>query len=281
VSALVDVDRLGDSGQPPRIVDQPSLLSLTAPSLVGLAVRLRHLVAPSLPRSIGGTYCPTIGLPSCTFFASALAARRGIELRPVELPSDGALDGFTSYLATAEIGLADAGSLLVSSAHTTARLAPEWGHPGLDRSAIARPSVGEPWWNDVAFAGYRELVADRRFLIAGDWNTARWLDAEGVPTADGLEFFQRAADAGWADISLDAEGREGRSWYGSDNPHSYQPDHAFADAETAATLRSFAIVPWPVRALGLSDHAPLLFDLHLDVIEAPVAREAVLVTSDA
>ena len=212
------------------------------------------------------------------FFASALVARRGIELRPVELPVGGALDGFGAYLATAEIGLAGGGSLLVSSAHTSARLAPESGHPGLDRSAIARPSVGEPWWNDVAFAGYRELVVDRRFLIAGDWNTARWLDAEGVPTADGLEFFQRAADAGWVDISLDADGREGKSWYGSDNPRPYQPDHVFADRETAATLRTFAIEPWPVSALGLSDHAPLVFELELEVAVAPVAAEVELAT---
>ena len=142
--------------------------------------------------------------------------------------------------------MADGIPVFVSSVHTSARLAPERGHPGFDRAAIARPSVGEPWWNDVAFAAYRELLADRRFILAGDWNTSRWLNAEGVPTVAGAEFFARAEDAGWVELSLDADGREGKTWFGSNNPRTHQPDHVFADPKTAATLGSFAIEPWPV-----------------------------------
>jgi hypothetical protein len=84
-----------------------------------------------------------------------------------------------------------------------------------DRAAIARASVGVPWWNDVAFAGYRSLVEQRRFLIGGDWNTARYVDAEGVPSPAGAEFLDRAAAVGWVDLTLFGEGREGRTWYGS------------------------------------------------------------------
>jgi hypothetical protein len=83
-------------------------------------------------------------------------------------------------------------------------------------------------------------------------------DADGIPNPDGQEFFDRAAAAGSIELSLDPDGREGRTWYGSTNPRVSQLDHTFADAETAATLRSFRIDPYPVEVLGLSDHAPMI-----------------------
>ena len=137
--------------------------------------------------------------------------------------------------------------------------------PDNRREEIARPSVGVPWWNDVAFAGFRDLVDGRRFIIAGDWNTSRWADVDGIPTPAGAEFFARAAAAGWVELSLDSDGREGKTWYGSTNPRTHLPDHVFADAETAATLRSFRIDPYPVEAQGLSDHAPMILELDLEI----------------
>lgn len=205
------------------------------------------------------------------FFASALLTRPGTDLRPVALPVGGALEGLGSYLATAELVLPDGTSILVSSVHTPTRVAPESGHPGFDRTAIARTTVGEPWWNDVAFAGFRRFIGDRRFLIAGDWNTSRWVDEHGVATPAGAEFFDRAANAGWTEVSLDAEGHESKTWYGSTNPRTHQPDHAFTDAETAGLVRSFAIEPWPITALGLSDHAPLVLELDLNAMPPAVS----------
>ena len=201
-----------------------------------------------------------------SFWASALVARRRMGLRVFEPPAEGVLAKAGSYHAFAEVDLAAGGPLFVASVHTSAREAPVWGYrEHYRREEIARPSVGVPWWNDVAFAGFREVVDGRRFIIAGDWNTSRWVDAEGVPTPAGAEFFARAADAGWVELSLDADGREGKTWYGSTNPRTHQPDHLFADAETAATLRSFRIDPYPVEAHGLSDHAPLVLELDLEL----------------
>ncbi len=197
------------------------------------------------------------------FFATALVSRPTLRLRPVVPVPGGTIDRFGSYLATAELALDDGASMLVASVHTSAKVAWESSHPAFDSAAIARTTVGEPWWNDVAFAAYRELVAGRRFLIAGDWNTARWLDENGVPNPPGQEFFDRAGAAGWVDVSLDAEGREGRTWFGATNPRQYQPDHAFVDPVTAQLARSFRIEPWPVETLGLSDHAPLLIEIDL------------------
>jgi len=216
------------------------------------------------------------------FWASAIAARRGLPLRVVAPPSDGVLDKAGSYHAFAELDLASGDSMLLSSVHTSPHEAPPWGHRGYRRRAIARPSVGRPWWNDVAFAGFRELVEGRRFLLAGDWNTARWVDAAGVPEPAGAEFFDRAAKEGWVELSLDADGHEGNTWYGSRNPRTSQLDHVFADATTAGSLRSFRIDPYPVEGHGLSDHAPMILELDLEAAkpepvpaEDPALREAV------
>jgi len=209
------------------------------------------------------------------FWASAIVTRRGTPLLPVTLPPDGVIERAKSYHATADLELAGGERLLVASVHTSPHEAPPWGHRGYKRTAIARPSVGKPWWNDVAFAGYRDLVAGRRFIVAGDWNTSRWLDTNGVPEPAGQEFFDRAAAAGWVELSLDAEGREGKTWYGSTNPRLCQLDHVFADATTAELLRSFRIDPYPVEALGLSDHAPMILELDLEVtVPEPAGVEA-------
>jgi endonuclease/exonuclease/phosphatase family metal-dependent hydrolase len=198
------------------------------------------------------------------FFASAVLARSTSHLQPVEMAPGGVLSCLGSYLATAGLALSDGSRLLVSSVHTSAREAPAWGHPNLDRASIARAAVGQPWWNDIAFAGYRELVTGHRFLVAGDWNTSRYRDEDGIAIPAGAEFFDRAATAGWVDISLDEGGGEVKTWYGFETSRPHQADHAFADAETAALVRRFAVDPWPVVELGLSDHAPLLFDVDLE-----------------
>jgi endonuclease/exonuclease/phosphatase family metal-dependent hydrolase len=204
-----------------------------------------------------------------TYWASALVAKPALGLRPLELDPSSLLGGFGSYLATGEIPIAEGSPMLVASVHTRAAEAPDWVTAGHDRTALARSSVGVPWSNDVAFAGYRELLAARaprhaRFLIGGDWNTARFVDEDGVPKADGDEFFTRAGEAGWRELTLDSDGREGRSWYGAGGALPYQPDHVFADRETAKQVRSMAIEAYPVESLGLSDHAALVLELDVD-----------------
>jgi endonuclease/exonuclease/phosphatase family metal-dependent hydrolase len=209
------------------------------------------------------------------FWASAIVGRQGSPLRVVAPPSGGVLDKAGSYHAFAELELASGDPLLLASVHTPPNEAPSWGYrEHFRREEIARPSVCKPWWNDVAFAGFRELVEGRRFLLAGDWNTARWVDADGVPEPAGAEFFERATGAGWVELSLDADGREGKTWYGSTNPRTCQLDHVFADRTTAGTLQSFRIDPYPVEVHGLSDHAPMILELGLEIAAPGPMRNA-------
>ena len=208
------------------------------------------------------------------FWASSLMTQRGTRMTPAALPVGGVIERAGSYHATAEIELADGAQLLVASVHASPNEAPRWGHPEYRRAEIARTSVGTPCCNDVAFAGYRDLADGRRFLLAGDWNTSRWLDADGVPAADGQELFDRAEAAGWTEISLDEHGREGKTWYGSSNPRFSQLDHVFADEQTAATAREFRIDPHPVETLGLSDHAPMFLEVDLNLASRAGEPEA-------
>jgi hypothetical protein len=199
------------------------------------------------------------------FWASALVAKPSLGLRALDPGERTLLGRFGSYLATGEINLADSVPILVASVHTRAAEAPEWVTDGHDRTEIARSSVGVPWSNDAAFAGYQTLAAGRRFIIGGDWNTARYLDADGNPNVEGNEFFSRAAASRWVELSVDSDGHEGRTWYGSKSPRPYQPDHVFADPASAATFRSQAIEAYPVQRLGLSDHAPIVLELDLPI----------------
>ena len=192
-------------------------------------------------------------------WASAIAVKREHQLRPIEPDPDSLLGRLGSYLATGHVRVRHE-SLLVASVHARAAVAPEWVTAGFDRSAIARASVGEPWSNDVAFAAYRELARDRRFLIGGDWNTARYVDDKGQPKPDGAEFFERTAVAGWTELSLLANNLEGRTWFGSAALRPYQPDHVFADERTAYRNRARVIDTYPVETLGLSDHAPWVLE---------------------
>lgn len=197
-------------------------------------------------------------------WASAIVAKPDIGVRPVELAGDSMLGRFGSYLATAQVEAADCASVLLASVHCRAKEAPAWVTAGHDRGAMARPGEADPWSNDVAFAGYRTLIGDGRFVIGGDWNTARYPEPDGTIKARNLAFFERAEAAGWHEVSLDPDGREGRTWFGGNPARSYQPDHVFTDRTTRTMLRSATIDPRPAE-LGLSDHAPIVVDLDMRV----------------
>ena len=136
----------------------------------------------------------------------------------VAIPADNILARFAGFVAAAEVEVPEIGPVLVVSVHSSAHPASARTLRGLDAEALRRPSVREPWWNDLFFAGAVELVAQRRFIVGGDWNTARYVDKDGVAEPEGAEFFARAADAGWVDLHQAAVGHEERTWYGRRNP---------------------------------------------------------------
>lgn len=183
--------------------------------------------------------------------------------RPVDIAPESVLGRLGSYIATVEVILPDDTPLLVASVHARPAAAAPWLLRGLDADALRRPPNADVYWSDVVFAGYVDVVRGRRFIVGGDWNNARYCDADGTPSAAGQAFFDRAAAAGWMDVHQSRVGHEERSWYGSTNPRPYQPDHVFTDPGTAELARAARIDAYPVEVLKLSDHAPLVVDLDL------------------
>ena len=191
-------------------------------------------------------------------WGSAIVAGPGVRLSAFEGHSAGILGHFGSYLVTRLVALADGTSLVVASVHTPARAAEPAALIGLDPGMIRRPSVDVPWLNDLAYFAYRDLTQGKRFLITGDWNTARLWDKVHGGTA-GEEFFGRAASDGWVECHRRFHPEEGRTWFRNGN-QPYQEDHAFCDATTAERLRACDIDAYPAETLRLSDHAPLVME---------------------
>lgn len=167
------------------------------------------------------------------------------------------LSGFISYVATAEVTTPGFGDLVVGSVHATVKRAFVRQLVGLDVDAIRRPSVRVPWMNDLAHHAYREVVADRPFIVGGDWNTSLLFDADG--STAGREFYERAERDGWIETHRRLHGDETQTWLRKgDRPHML--DHVFCDAGTARSQVGSRSLPDVVSFLGLSDHAPLIVD---------------------
>ena len=192
-------------------------------------------------------------------WGSAIVSRLPIE--PIALAPETVLGRFGAYLALARATLPDGGRAVVASVHERTKPASRRLLAGLDPERIRRPSVPEPWWNDVAWHGLAELVRGDRFIVGGDWNTSRWVDTDGRPEPAGQEFVDRAAADCWVDLAHAALGREVRSWFGTVSAREHQPDKVFADERTAAGLVSARVEQALARDERLSDHAPLIVEV--------------------
>ncbi len=187
-------------------------------------------------------------------WGTAIAAKPGLKLRGVSDRNGDSASGMVT--------LADGTELLVASVHTPiGKASPEY-YAGLDPEAIKRPGQAAPFCSDVGYAIQRERVQGRRFLVSGDWNTARLWD-QTHPGTGQVDFFTRAEADGWVECYRRFHPKsEGRTWFrGRDAP--YQMDHAFCDPATAERLISCEIYAHPAEMLRLSDHAPLVIDIDL------------------
>jgi hypothetical protein len=82
--------------------------------------------------------------------------------------------------------------------------------------------------NDVVFGGLAEVVGDR-FIVAGDWNTARGQSSARGRKA-GAAFFDRSRNHGWYDRVWDKVGEEVRTWF-REGDVLRQNDHASCDVD--------------------------------------------------
>jgi endonuclease/exonuclease/phosphatase family metal-dependent hydrolase len=150
------------------------------------------------------------------------------------------------------------GPILVASVHTVAYPARKWVREyavslnlsDSELKGLRRPNCrDEPFVNDLAFTALVRLIADKRFIVAGDWNTCRKFSG-------GPEFFVRAKSTGWIECHDEPEEQ---SYFGK-RTSRLQLDHAFVDVETA-TLGIACVIHASDEVRALSDHAPLIVDI--------------------
>jgi endonuclease/exonuclease/phosphatase (EEP) superfamily protein YafD len=196
-------------------------------------------------------------------WGSALFSAR-FPLERFTLPSDSHLRALGSYLALGVVSLPDGTEAFVSSVHAVAREATATQVGNLDPASASRPSIGRPRINDVVFMGLRDLVRDRPFLVAGDWNTARLFDSTYPGTA-GAEFFARAHENGWFECVWEKRRAEVQTWFRRGN-RPYQLDHVFSDPALGQRLQEAWVATEAAQALRLSDHAPVIVDFEMPPI---------------
>ncbi len=185
-------------------------------------------------------------------------------LERFRIPQESNLRALGSYLAFATASLPDGTEAFVASVHARDGGATEAQLGSLTRTEVRRPSAQGVRVNDVAFAGLEGLVGDR-FIVAGDWNTARGQRSQRGRKA-GSEFFERAHARGWYDCVWDKTGGELQTFFRKGSSLK-QNDHAFCDRELGRLLGKPRAAAETATVLALSDHAPLILDFDM----APIA----------
>jgi hypothetical protein len=185
-----------------------------------------------------------------------------LAIEPFALPENSPFRALPRYLAFAEVPLPDGTRAIAASIH-----APPPPHRpqgdilgGRDPGELRR-SVEGPRYNDAIFAGLVPLVEGRGFILAGDWNTARYQGSERASRA-GEEFFARVREAGWYDCVWEQLQSEIRTWFG--HGEIRQDDYVFCDPLLGESVSEVSVAEAAVTERHLSDHAPLIVDFEFD-----------------
>jgi len=170
------------------------------------------------------------------------------------LPGESPLSSLPNYLAFADVPLPDGMHALAASIHAPPRRAEGDILGGHDPGKLRR-SVEGPKYNDAIFAGLAPLVDGRRFILAGDWNTARRQGTQRDSRA-GEEFFARVREAGWHDCVWSKHPNEIRTWFGPGRLQ--QDDYVFCDRSLGESVDDVFVAEDAATEQDLSDHAPLI-----------------------
>jgi endonuclease/exonuclease/phosphatase (EEP) superfamily protein YafD len=179
-----------------------------------------------------------------------------LAIEPFALPEGNSLRALPNYLAFADVPRPDGTRALVASIHAPPRRAEGDVLGGRDPKELRR-SVEGPKYNDAIFAGLVPLVQGRRFILAGDWNTARHQGTQRASRA-GQEFFTRVREADWYDCVWGMLQSEIRTWFG--RGRLQQDDYIFCDASLGESVGEVSVAENAATEVYLSDHAPLIVD---------------------
>ncbi len=196
-----------------------------------------------------------------------LSRQSTVSAEPLHLPT---ADYHGSYLAAATISLPDVGETTAVSVHASpsvveAKYRDVWQQAGRELPT-PRPSAGpaELWDSDMVLATLALLAQEGPVLAAGDFNECLAWD-DNHPGEWGREYFASVTRADLVSLTHRNEGVETQSAFTHDGL-TYQLDHVLVTDTVADQIADAPRVDgdWSresVTAGGLSDHAPLWFDL--------------------
>jgi hypothetical protein len=190
-------------------------------------------------------------VPSRWTFCSAILARPGFDLRPVER-TDPWLEYLSGYVALGTLALYDT-EVVVASVHTVARRLDDPRVTPADHETLRRTGLTEAWHNDLAAAALHQVVDGRSFMFGGDWNIAREFDRHYAPPSCG-EFFERCTARGWHESLRKFHPEEVRTFL-RPGTRAYELDHIWTDAALHGRLVSCGVFS---GTHDVSDHAWLL-----------------------
>ena len=185
-------------------------------------------------------------------FCSAILARPHLGLRPLERTGPW-FECLSGYVALGEVTIGGT-AVIVASIHAPARIV---DHPSVtteDHAHLRRAGLTEAWHNDLAVGALRPLVADRSFMIGGDFNIARLFDRYYAPPSCS-DFFERCRAWGWSESMRKHNPEEIRTFL-REGTRPYQLDHLFTDGRLHERLQHCEVLPVPTQPV--SDHAWLL-----------------------
>jgi len=183
---------------------------------------------------------------------SAIVLRRDLAEQASMTETGTLLDQLGAYVVVLRLAVPAQAPLALVSLH--ARPARYDGALQTDRLPQPRACEAGPWWSDVAAAGLAALAARGPVLCAGDLNECLAWDADHAGHGCGAEYFDRLEHSGLVDLTT----RDWQSERATRQSPPYQVDRVLTDSGTASRVRVRDEDP---VFDGLSDHAPLWFEL--------------------
>lgn len=117
------------------------------------------------------------------------------------------------------------------------------------------------WEVEVVAHFLRDQLIDERFVFGGDVNSSLLLD-KVYRHSNNARLWKNLEMQGFYDLRLGHFKTEQQTFF-RNNTHPYQLDHLFGDETTKKSTSSWEVLTHVARDLQLSDHAPILVEIHL------------------
>jgi endonuclease/exonuclease/phosphatase family metal-dependent hydrolase len=207
----------------------------------------RHMVfVPKYPAAAWGT---------------AVVSSWPLHAVPAPGPPDQWLSRLPGSAVVADAELPAGTQVRLVSLHPRAE-ATEPGFTGdVDLTAIKPSYHSTAFPVDLVHAELAGLLAGRRFVAAGDLNSALRFDVvygRDPRFYGNADLFQKFRDSGWRDCHMKFHAGEERTFFRGDQ--HFMLDHAYVDDATYDRVVSCEVMPYDEVRL-YSDHAPLLMGI--------------------